>query len=142
MTGDLFPAPRDRGRHGCSAREALAERLRGLGCAVLRANTRGHDGVSTAVTPRGGRRLGAAYETIDDCRHDVAAWVDFLRQRGFSKGETAKVIETVLAEEGHPPASVFDFVQGITAVARSEPRQDARLELEMRAKRLMDKVAA
>ena len=67
---------------------------------------------------------------------------DFLRQRGFSKGETAKVIETVLAEEGHPPASVFDFVQGITAVARSEPRQDARLELEMRAKRLMDKVAA
>ena len=67
---------------------------------------------------------------------------DFLRQRGFSKGETAKVIETVLAEEGHPPASVFDFVQGITAVARSEPRQDARLELEMRAKRLMDKVGA
>jgi len=67
---------------------------------------------------------------------------DFLRHRGFSKGETAKVIETVLAEEGHPPASVFDFVQGITAVARSEPRQDARLELEMRAKRLMDKVAA
>ena len=52
------------------------------------------------------------------------------------------MIETVLAEEGHPPASVFDFVQGITAVARSEPRQDARLELEMRAKRLMDKVAA
>lgn len=67
---------------------------------------------------------------------------DFLRQRGFSKGDTAKVIETVLTEEGHPPVSVFDFVQGITAVARSEPRQDARLDLEMRAKRLMDKVAA
>jgi len=37
---------------------------------------------------------------------------------------------------------VFDFVQGITAVARGEPRQDARLDLELRAKRLMDQVAA
>ena len=27
---------------------------------------------------------------------------DFLRKRGFSKGETAKIIETVLREEGHP----------------------------------------
>ena len=57
---------------------------------------------------------------------------DFLRKRGFSKAETAKIIETVLAEEGHPPASVFDFVQGITAVARDKPHQDARLELEGR----------
>ncbi len=67
---------------------------------------------------------------------------DFLRRRGFGKTETAKVISTVLAEEGHPPASVFDFVQGITAVARAEPRQDARLDLELRAKKLMDAVAA
>ncbi|MFN8831618.1 MAG: DUF932 domain-containing protein [Labrys sp. (in: a-proteobacteria)] len=66
---------------------------------------------------------------------------EFLRKRGFSKGETAKIIETVLAEEGHPPASVFDFVQGITAVARAKPHQDARLELEGRAKKLMERVA-
>ena len=46
---------------------------------------------------------------------------DFLRKRGFSKAETAKIIETVLAEEGHPPESVFDFVQGITAFARTSP---------------------
>ena len=63
---------------------------------------------------------------------------DFLRKRGFSKAETAKIVETVLAEEGRPPESVFDFVQGITAVARSKPQQDARLTMETRAKKLLE----
>ncbi len=66
---------------------------------------------------------------------------DFLHRRGFSKGETAKIIETVLAEEGHPPASIFDFVQGITAVARDKPHQDARLDMEAKAKKLLDRAA-
>ena len=66
---------------------------------------------------------------------------EFLRKRGFSKTETAKIIDTVLAEEGHPPASIFDFVQGITAVARDKPHQDARLDMEARAKRLLDRAA-
>jgi hypothetical protein len=44
---------------------------------------------------------------------------DFLRKRGFSKSETGRIIETVLREEGRPPESLFDFVQGITAVARA-----------------------
>ena len=48
----------------------------------------------------------------------------------------------MLVEEGHPPESVFDFVQGITAVARAEPRQDARLDVELKAKKLMDQVSA
>ncbi len=62
---------------------------------------------------------------------------DFLRKRGFSKAETAAIIETVLAEEGRPPASIFDFVQGITAVARGKAHQDSRLEMEGRAKQLL-----
>ena len=62
----------------------------------------------------------------------------FLRKRGFSKGETAKIIQTVLNEEGKPPESVFDFVQGITALARSKAHQDARLELEGKAKEPLD----
>src|SRR3954468_10648220 len=60
--------------------DSLAGRLLEWGCGVLRVNTRGHDGISTAVTDRGGRRLGAAYEVVDDCRHDLAAWVEWLRQ--------------------------------------------------------------
>jgi hypothetical protein len=47
---------------------------------------------------------------------------DFLRKRGFSKAETGKIIEKVLAEEGRPPESIFDFVQGITGLrARQDP---------------------
>jgi hypothetical protein len=64
---------------------------------------------------------------------------EFLRKRGFSKSETAKVIDTVLAEEGRKPQSIFDFVQGIAAVARNKPHQDARLDLETRAKKLLDR---
>src|SRR5580692_3017436 len=63
----------------------------------------------------------------------------FLRKRGFSKAETAKVIAIVLDEEGRPPESLFDFVQGITALARGKAHQDARLELEGRAKRLLER---
>ena len=66
---------------------------------------------------------------------------DFLRKRGFSKAETSRIIDVVLAEEGHPAASIFDFVQGITAVARDKPHQDARLDFEARAKKLLDRAA-
>ncbi len=62
----------------------------------------------------------------------------FLRGKGVSKPETAKIIAAVIKQEGHPPESVFDFVQGITAVARDREHQDTRLELEHRAKRLLD----
>ncbi|CAN7729736.1 DUF932 domain-containing protein [Rhizobium leguminosarum] len=62
----------------------------------------------------------------------------FLRRRGFSKSETGKVIEMVLSEEGRPPESVFDFVQGITALARTKTNQDTRLELEGKAKKLLE----
>jgi len=62
---------------------------------------------------------------------------DFLRRRGFARAETGRIIATVLDEEGRPPESIFDFVQGITALARSRPHQDARLELEGRAAKLL-----
>nr|WP_312826859.1 DUF932 domain-containing protein [Brucella anthropi] len=65
----------------------------------------------------------------------------FLRKRGFSKAETGKIIETVLSEEGRPPESIFDFVQGLTAHARTKVHQDSRLELEAKAKTLLEKAA-
>lgn len=67
----------------------------------------------------------------DEDRHD------FLRKRGFSKSDVAKVVATVLDEEGHPPESIFDFVQGITAIARDKPHQDSRLDFEGKASKLL-----
>jgi len=61
--------------------ENLANLLQQRGHAVVRCNTRGHDRMSTAATSRGGRLQGAAYEIVDECRHDLAAWVEWLRQR-------------------------------------------------------------
>jgi hypothetical protein len=82
--------------------------------------------------------IKAARERIvartDEDRHS------FLRKRGYSRPETARIIATVLAEEGRPPESLFDFVQGITAVARTRSHQDARLELEGRASKLLTSV--
>ncbi|WP_162917605.1 DUF932 domain-containing protein [Dongia deserti] len=83
---------------------------------------------------------------IKAARERVVARTDedrqgFLRKRGFSKPETVRIIETVLNEEGRPPESVFDFVQGITALARSKAHQDTRLELEGKAKRLLERAA-
>jgi alpha-beta hydrolase superfamily lysophospholipase len=90
--------------------DALGERFLALGCAILRINTRGHDGISNAVTARGGRRLGAAYEVVDDCRHDLAAWADWLRARvgprvglvGHSLGAVKCLY--ALAQTAPPPA--------------------------------------
>jgi hypothetical protein len=64
---------------------------------------------------------------------------DFLRKRGFSKTEATKIIEKVLIEEHRPPESIFDFVQGITRLARDKTQQDARLDMEGRAKKLLDR---
>lgn len=84
------------------------------GCAVLRANTRGHDGISTAVTCRGARRQGAAYEVLDDCRHDLAAWLTWLRQRsgprvallGHSSG-AVKSLYAVCHEPKQAPSRII-----------------------------------
>ena len=61
----------------------------------------------------------------------------FLRKRGFSRAEIEKIVATVLEEEGRPPESIFDFVQGITALARGKPHQDARLDLEGKAAKIL-----
>lgn len=62
---------------------------------------------------------------------------DFLSKRGFSAKQTQTIIDAVINEEDKKPESVWDFVQGITAVARGIKHQDERLDLERVAGNLM-----
>jgi pimeloyl-ACP methyl ester carboxylesterase len=63
--------------------EGLAPKLLADGIAVLRINTRGHDVISMAATLSGPRRLGSSLEQVDDGRHDLAAWLEFLASHGY-----------------------------------------------------------
>src|SRR5215472_8450307 len=98
------------------------------------------------LRPRGSARTRSVCPFINgvkSARQQIVARTDedrtnFLQKRGFSKADSAKIIDAVLVEEGRRPESLFDFVQGITAVARRKPHQDDRLTLEGKAKRLFD----
>lgn len=72
-------------------------------------------------------------------RSDVLATL--IEKTGMTKPTAAKVMDRAEQEEGHPPVSVWDFCQGITAVARDLPHQDARLDLEAIAGKLMKRAA-
>lgn len=84
----------------------IAERAVGWGAACLVANTRGHDQVTTALVqhPDGStssRRIGSAYELVDECRLDVAAWIKLLGDRGCTRvgivGHSLGAVKTVYA---------------------------------------------
>jgi pimeloyl-ACP methyl ester carboxylesterase len=100
--------------------DLLAERFLGLGISVLRVNTRGHDLMSNAATPRGGRRLGAAYEALDDCRHDLTAWVGWLKERQRPRvvlvGHSSGAVKCLYAAAHEPD----EAVRGVVAI--SPPR--------------------
>lgn len=110
--------------YGSSIFPGLLGTFAGLGLAVLRVNTRGHDIVSTAATDRGPKRLGGAFEIVDDCRHDVAAWLDFLVARGLSRvavvGHSLGAVKAVYALANAP----HDAARGLIAI--SPPRLSYR----------------
>ena len=100
--------------------DAFADRFLQLGAAVLRVNTRGHDLISTASTTEGGRRIGAAYEVVDDCRHDLAAWIEWLSRRGFGRiglvGHSLGAVKAIYTLAHEPQPAV------VCLVALSPPR--------------------
>lgn len=107
--------------YGSTLFDALGERLVGRGIGVLRINTRGHDLMcNVALKTGGGRRLGAAYEVLDDCRHDLAAWLGWLWQRGAHRvglvGHSSGAVKCLYAAAHEPNESVR------AVVALSPPR--------------------
>jgi len=100
--------------------EPLIPKLQSLGLPVLSVNTRGHDSVFSAGSGTVRRRFGAAYENVDDCRLDVAAWIDFLKSRGHVRivliGHSLGAIKAVYFQAHEKRADVA------TIVAVSPPR--------------------
>jgi len=100
-----------------STLEPLVPKLQDLGIAALLVNTRGHDSVFGASLGTV-RRLGAAYESVDDCRYDVAAWIEFLKSRGHQRivliGHSLGAIKSVYAEakEKFPEVAAVIAVSG------------------------------
>jgi pimeloyl-ACP methyl ester carboxylesterase len=98
--------------------EPLVVKLQELGLAALSVNTRGHDSVFGASMGNIRRRLGAAYETVDDCRQDIAAWIELLKSRGHERialiGHSLGAIKAVYAEahEKHPEIAAVIAVSG------------------------------
>jgi pimeloyl-ACP methyl ester carboxylesterase len=98
--------------------DAIGDELVANGTAVLRVNNRGHDQAYQLQQ----RRLGAAYEVIDDCRKDFSAWLDFAAARAFRRiaiwGHSLGAVKTVyFLSVAHDP-------RVLCAVASSPPRFD------------------
>jgi hypothetical protein len=69
--------------------------------------------------------------------------LDFLTKRaGLSQRMAKAAMQRHEKEEGRPVESVWDAAQAITAIARDIPHQDNRIDMERRAGKLLDKVAA
>jgi hypothetical protein len=61
---------------------------------------------------------------------DDDAMVDWLSGRGLSRKRALDVLEVVEKEEGTKTRTAWDVSQGLTALARSIPNTDERVELE------------
>jgi hypothetical protein len=60
---------------------------------------------------------------------------------GFSMAMAEKICDVCELEEGRRPETAWDFIQGITAVARRAPNNDTRLDMERKAQKLMQRAA-
>ncbi len=106
--------------YGSTLLEEITPTLLQLGVPVLWVNTRGRDGVHTASFGGRRRRQGSAYESVDECRLDVTAWVDFLVERGCRRvglfGHSLGAIKSVYSQAYEPHSGVACIV------AASPPR--------------------
>ena len=100
--------------------EPLLPKLQAAGYPTLTVNTRGHDSVFGTQLGNVRKRLGAAYEIVDDCRADIEAWIKFLTSRGHERvillGHSLGAIKAVYAQANDRHANV------IAVVAISPPR--------------------
>lgn len=76
-TGSNFCAP--------GVLETFADQAVACGTAVLRVNTRGHDGICSIPLHKRSIPGGATHERINDSPLDIAAWLTWLHTSGFGR---------------------------------------------------------
>ncbi|MBP85992.1 MAG: hypothetical protein CMJ64_04625 [Planctomycetaceae bacterium] len=105
---------------GGSMFDALSIPFLERGAAVLRVNTRGYGSINMIATDGGPTRGGAAFETVDHCRHDINAWLQFLVAHGFRRigllGHSLGAIKAVYA------AAHETLEEVVCIIAASPPR--------------------
>ncbi|MCE9604520.1 MAG: alpha/beta fold hydrolase [Planctomycetia bacterium] len=101
----------------------IAQRFTARGLAALVVNTRGHDQICSALVRNpdgstGSRTIGSAYERVDECRLDLAAWCQLLAERGYRRialvGHSLGAVKCVYA-------AVHGPLPGIAAVVVVSP---------------------
>lgn len=139
--------------HGAASNFYSSSVVRGItpalldaGVAVFSINTRGHDLAATLRTSAGGRRGGAAFELVDECRHDVQGAVDFLAARGFERialaGHSLGALKAVYSQ-AFAARDLVKFVIAISpprlsyATFSEGPLRDEFLEIISRAASLV-----
>jgi hypothetical protein len=65
----------------------------------------------------------------------------FLASRNFSRKKSLEIIDSVEQHEGRPARTAWDFAQGITRVSQLERNNDTRVDMEMQARRILDRAA-
>ena len=80
----------------------------------------------------------ARRQRIGDTPEDRLAWIT---RRGFSKKQAVNVMNAFEEVDGRPVETVWDAVQGISAMARDIPFQDQRVTIEVKARTILDAVA-
>jgi hypothetical protein len=75
--------------------------------------------------------------SVGDTDEKVAKW---LGRRGFTKASAAAIVQRAKEEEGQA-STLWDVVQGGTAMARGLHNQDKRVELERKVTKLLSRAA-
>lgn len=100
--------------YGSQMMAAIAAGLNDQGLDVLRVNTRGHDACAHVRSAEGGRRLGAAYEVVDECRLDIAGWLQFASSRGYQDvillGHSLGALKIIYSQAQQAPPQVSALV--------------------------------
>lgn len=77
-------------------------------------------------------------KAIEDARHSRIEDIDSFLANRFTKRQAQSIKAAHEADEGRPIETLWDATAGITAYARSIPHQDARVDMEREAGRVLD----